>query len=123
MASGCWLGAAEGGVSVPGLADGSGGGKVDGPGWRAFGSRGSWEAIVTHIHGFLTVGAGIGKFLVGGCWGFRLSRRDWSSPTLSGEHIMVITAIGAVGGGGRATAGKGFGVPAFGACGALTPVG
>ena len=110
-------------MSVPGLADGSGGGKVDGPGWRGFGSRGSWEAIVTHIHEFLTVEAGIRKFLVGGGWGFRLSRRDWSSLACSGEGTVVIATIGAVGWGDGAAAGNGLRVAAFGACGVLAPMG
>jgi len=110
-------------VSVLGLADRSGGGKVEGLGWRGFGSRGCWAAIVAHIHGFLTVGEGVGKFFVGGCWGLRLRRRDWSSPACSGEDIVVVAAIGAVGGGGRAAAGNGLRATAFGACGVLTPVG
>jgi len=36
---------------------------------------------------------------------------------------VVVTAVGAVGGGGRAASGNGLGVAAFGACGVLTPVG
>ena len=49
-----------GGGDVSGLLEGSGGGKINGLGWRGVGSRGCRVAIVAHIHGLFTVGGGIG---------------------------------------------------------------
>jgi len=49
-----------GGRVISGLLGGSWGGKVDSLGWRGFGSSGGWAAIITQIHGFLTVGGGVG---------------------------------------------------------------
>jgi len=59
---GQWVlaGTGWGGRGVAGLLEGSGGGKGDGRGWRGTGSSGCWAAIVTHIHGFLTIGGGVG---------------------------------------------------------------
>jgi len=51
-----------------------------------------------------------------------LRRGDWSSPAFSGEGIVVVAAIAAVGRGGGAAAGNGFGVAAFGAGGVLVAV-
>jgi len=53
----------------------------------------------------------------------RLRRRDWYRPACSGEGIVLVATIGAVGRGGRAVAGNGLSVAAFGACGVLAPVG
>jgi len=49
-----------GGGVISGAAEGSGGGTIDGLGWRGFGSRWFLVAIFTHIDGFLTVGRGVG---------------------------------------------------------------
>ena len=49
-----------GGGGVSRLLEGSRGGKVDGFGSRGFGSRGCRAAIVVNIHGFLTIGGGVG---------------------------------------------------------------
>jgi len=52
-----------------------------------------------------------------------LRRGGWSTPGFSGVGIVVVAAIRAVGRGGRAAAGNGFVVAAFGAGGVLAAVG
>jgi len=52
----------------------------------------------------------------------RLRRVDWFSPVFSGEGIVVVTAIRAVGRGGGAAAGDRFGVATLGAGGVLASV-
>jgi len=47
---------------------------------------------------------------------------DWSSPAFSGEGIVVVTTVGAVGGGAGAAARDGLAVAAFGECGVLPSV-
>ena len=49
-----------GGGGILDSSGGSRGGKVDRAGCRGIGSSGCWTAIVAHIHGFLTVGGGVG---------------------------------------------------------------
>ena len=56
LAGTCW----GGGWDIAGAEEGSGGAKVNGLGWRGFGSRGCLVAIVAHIPGFLTGGGGVG---------------------------------------------------------------
>jgi len=76
-------------------------------------------AIIAHIHGFRTGGGGIGLFFVGRWRGLGLRRRDWASPALPGEGSVVVTTVGAMGGGGGAATGDGLGVAAIGAGGVL----
>ena len=54
--------------------------------------------------------------------GLGLRWEDCSSPAFSGERILVVAAVQAVGRGGGAAAGNGFGVTAFGAGGVLAAV-
>ena len=93
-----------GGGGISSFLEGSGGGKVDGKGWRGIGSSGCWAAIVADIHGFLTIGGGVGWFLVGRWWGLGLRWGDWSSLASPGECVVVVAAVWAVRRGGGAAA-------------------
>jgi len=55
----CWLGSVEWGEVISAVAEGSGGGKIDGLGWRSFRSRGYLVVIIAYIHGLFTVGGGL----------------------------------------------------------------
>jgi len=86
-----------GGGGISRLLEGSGGGKVDGLGWRGFRSSGCRAAMVAHIQGFFTVGGAVRKFFVVSGGGLGLRPVDWSSPAFSEEGIVVVTAVRGVG--------------------------
>jgi len=52
-----------------------------------------------------------------------LRRRDWSSPALFVEGIVVITTVGAVGGGRGVAVGDSLGVASLGTGGVLAAMG
>jgi len=66
-------------------------------GSRGIGSSLYWAAIVAHIHGFLTIEGGIGKFFIGRGGGLGLRWGDWSSLAFSRAGVVVIAAVRAVG--------------------------
>jgi len=48
------------GMGGVGVVAGSGGGKINPGGWRGFVSSGCQAAIISQIHGFFSVGGGVG---------------------------------------------------------------